>query len=103
RNVARTVHHVYADPEDESGDTRLFFTSKANHLARPPATLRFTIQSACQCEDPGECGHIGRLVWDEDPVDLRTADEIWKQIAEANRPRRDVAVQEAEKFLQGLM
>ncbi|HYT69218.1 MAG TPA: AAA family ATPase [Vicinamibacterales bacterium] len=110
RNASRGVFHVYTDPEDESDQpVRLLFTSKANYLARRPPTLRFRILSwdadlgvPCACHD-ADCGHEGRVVWEEHPVDDRTAEEIWQQLAERNKPRRDVAVQEAEEFLGGLM
>ena len=111
RNVPRGMHHVYRDPEDADSvnPVRLFFTSKANYLSQRPATLRFSIQSwdeerriPCGCGTP-DCGHEGRVIWEPDVVDERTAEEIWQQIADANKPRRDVAVQEAEDFLTGLM
>jgi hypothetical protein len=110
RNVARATHHVYPDPEDES-DTpvRLLFTGKANYLARRPPTLRFRIRSwdegiasPCQCPT-ADCGHEGRIVWEDDLEDERTAEEIWHQIAERNKPRRDVAVEQAEEFLQRVL
>ncbi len=110
RNVTRAAHHIYRDPEDEADNpVRLLFTSKANYLSRRPATLRFRIRSwdeerglPCLCPHD-ECPHEGRIVWDDDPVDYRLAEEIWHQIAERNKPRRDVNVQEAEGFLTGLM
>jgi putative DNA primase/helicase len=110
RNVARAVHHIYRDPEDEAENPiRLLFTSKTNYMAQRPSTLRFQIRSwdeqlagPCQCNVPN-CEHEGRVIWETDLVDARTAEEIWQQIADANKPRRDVAVQEAEKFLKGLM
>ena len=110
RNVTRVAHHIYRDPEDESDNpVRLFFTSKSNYLSRRPATLRFRIRSwdeergvPCLCP-PDECPHEGRVVWEDDLVDKRPAEDIWQQIAERNKPRRDVNVQEAEAFLDGLM
>jgi len=110
RNVARSVQHIYRDPDDDSDDpVRLLFTSKANYLAKRPSTLRFRIRSwdeqlgmPCQCHAE-DCGHEGRLVWEEELVDDRKAEEIWQQIAEQKRARRDVAVENAEKFLNGLM
>lgn len=109
RNVARAIHHIYRDPEDDTeSPIRLLFSSKANYLARRPPTLRFQIRSwderlnaPCRCE--GNCNHEGRVVWEPDPVDDRTAEDIWQQIADHNKPRRDVAVKEAEDFLKGLM
>ncbi len=112
RNVTRAAHHVYRDPSDESDNpVRLFFTSKANYLSRRPPTLRFRIvswneatQAPCTC-GINNCGHEGRVVWEEGDhlVDKRTADDIWQQIREGKKVRSDVAVEEAEAFLHGLM
>lgn len=109
RNVPRAAHHIYGDPEDESGDVRLFFTSKASYQPRLPSTLRFHIVPwdeergmPCNCGHP-DCGHEGRVEWLEPLIDSRTADKIWQQIAERGKPRRDVVVVEAEEFLSGLM
>jgi hypothetical protein len=81
----------------------------ADRYNQRPPTLRFRIRSwdeglagPCQCHIPN-CGHEGRVVWEDDPVDKRTAEDIWKQISLRGKPRRDVAVQEAENFLKGLM
>ena len=110
RNVTRSAHHIYRDPEDETEDpVRLLFTSKANYLSRRPPTLRFQIRSwdehfgmPCACLT-ADCGHEGRVVWESELIDDRTAEEVWQQIAERSKPRRDVAVQAAEEFLKGLM
>src|SRR5262249_28253135 len=72
--------------------------------------LRFRIKSwdeelgtACTCGRLN-CGHEGRVVWCDDPlVDDRSAERVWKQIVERNRPRRDHAVLDAEEFLRGQM
>jgi putative DNA primase/helicase len=110
RNVTRAAHHIYRDPEDESTNpVRLLFTSKSNYLSRRPPTLRFRIRSwdegiASPCMCPvSDCGHEGRIVWEDDLVDKRTAEDVWKQISQRGKPRRDVNVQEAEAFLAGLM
>jgi hypothetical protein len=110
RNVTRIAHHIYRDPEDESDNpVRLLFTSKSNYLSRRPTTLRFRVRSwdealAGPCTCPVDnCGHEGRIVWEDDLIDKRLAEDIWQQIAERNKPRRDVNVQEAEGFLAGLM
>ena len=105
RNVTRAAHHIYRDPEDETEDLRLLFTSKSNYLARRPVTLRFRIRpwdedipGPCQCP-VDSCEHEGRVVWEDDLTDSRMAEQIWQQIAARNKPRNDVAVQEAEEFL----
>jgi hypothetical protein len=110
RNVTRGVLHVYKDPGDESPNpVRLLCTSKANHLKGNPPTLRFRIVSwdeelgmACGCGD-FDCGHEGRVVWEPDLVDPRTAEDVWREIAESRKPRRDLRVVTAEEFLQRLM
>ncbi len=110
RNVTRAVSHIYRDPKDETEDpVRLLFTSKSNYSARRPATLRFRIRSwdealhgPCQCT-VADCGHEGRVVWEGDLVDARTAEEIWRELAARHKPRNDVAVQDAEEFLKGMM
>lgn len=110
RNVARAAHHIYRDPDDESDDpVRLLFSSKTNYLARRPPTLRFRIKGwdevlgvPCTCM-PAECDHEGRVIWEADPVDVRTAEEIWQAIAERSRARRDVTVEKGEAFLTALM
>ncbi len=110
RNVARAAHHIYRDPDDESDDpVRLLFSSKTNYLARRPPTLRFRIVgwdevlgAPCTCM-AAECDHEGRIIWDDEPVDARTAEEVWQAIAERNRARRDVAVEKGEEFLIALM
>jgi hypothetical protein len=102
--------HIYRDPTDKTPDPiRLLFSSKASYLNQHPATLRFRIRSwdierggPCECHIPN-CGHEGRIVWEDDLVDKRSDEDIWKQLAERNKPRRDIAVQEAENFLKGLM
>lgn len=112
RNVARGIHHIYRDPEDESDNpVRLFFTSKANYLKRRPATLRFqivswdqTLDAACDCPNDNDCPHEGRVIWLDPLTDDRTAEEIWYQIAEASKPRKeDAAAKEAEAFLERVL
>ncbi len=89
----------------DRGPVRLLFTSKSNYLARRPVTLRFRIRpwdedisGPCQCP-VDSCEHEGRVVWEDDLTDSRMAEQIWQQIAARNKPRNDVAVQEAEEFL----
>jgi hypothetical protein len=109
RNVARATHHIYRDPDDDSDNpVRLFFSSKTNYLARRPATVRFQIVGwdeslgvQCSCTTL-DCDHEGRVMWARDPLDSRTAEEIWQAIADRSRERRDVTVQQAEEFLMAL-
>ena len=99
RNVGRSILHVYPDPSerDQQAPGRLLISSKANYLARRPTTLRFRIEP--WDEDPRE----GRIVWGiegrtlEDP---RSAEEIWREIRETVKSRRDFAVMDAEQFLR---
>ena len=110
QQIARSVHHVYRDPTDESDTpTRLFFTSKDNYRKRHPPTLAFNIVSwdsergmECTCDDD-DCGHEGRIIWGGE--DERTAVDIWQEIVQQRkdqRPRTDTAVQEAEDLLKEL-
>ena len=102
RNVGRSILHVYPDPaeRDQQSPRRLLISSKANYLARRPATLRFRIEPWDQ--DPRE----GRVVWGiegrtlEDP---RSAEEIWREIRETVKSRRDFAVMDAEQFLRNIL
>lgn len=101
RNVARGTLHVFEDPKDRGW--RLLITSKANYLASRPPTLRFRIEKWEQ--DPAE----GRVVWPtvgQGLIDDRSAEEVWRQIQEQNqkhRPRRDVRIEAAEKFLRTVL
>jgi len=97
RNVARLVLNVYSDPLDKSRNpVRLLCTQKNNHLRRGlPGwdTLRFTIEPWER--DPDE----GRAVFSEHH-DPRTADQIWNQIRDSKKVRRDYAVMGAETLLR---
>jgi hypothetical protein len=107
RNVTRGTYHIYPDPTDDTPQPRrLLFTGKTNYLRRRPETLRFRIVAwdpqtlqPCTCMTEAECVHEGRVLWDDDLVDDRMAERIWQEIAERGKPRTDVAVEEAEKFL----
>ena len=97
-NVGRTVLQIYRDPMDEESKSpwRLFITSKANYLATKPATLKFHIEP--WAKDPEE----GRVVWGTEKhslTDLRTAEDIWRQIREKNTKRRDYTVRDSENLL----
>ena len=84
------------DPTDKTTDPlRLLFNSKASYLRGHPETLRFRIRSwdterggCCDCHVVN-CGHEGRVVWEETLVDKRSAEDIWTQLVARNRPRRD--------------
>jgi hypothetical protein len=106
-NVGRGVLHILRDPSDESGEVRLLCSSKANYLRRLPDTLRFRIDSwdpltnaRCSCARDRLCPHEGRVVWDTtDLVDKRKAEDVWREVKEQSKQRRDTAVMEAEEFL----
>jgi len=102
RNVGRTVLHVYRDPNDSASKNpwRLLMTSKSNYLAQRPPTLRFRIES--WDKDPDE----GRAVWGiegKSLVDDRNAEDIWREIREAGKQRRDYTVRDAERFLAKIL
>src|SRR5262249_28992727 len=108
--VTRGCYHIYKDPADESQNpVRLLTCSKASYLSFIPPTLRFRIVSwdeergmPCDCHYR-DCGHEGRIVWENNLIDDRSAEQIWKQIVEKGKVRHDVAVMEAEAFLESLM
>lgn len=99
RNVGRSVLNVFKDPtdQDQKNPWRLLVCSKANYLAQRPSTLRFRIEKWER--DPDE-GHVVWGVPGRTLIDDRTAEEVWKQIQESNRKRRDYVVQDAEKLLR---
>ena len=64
--VARSVHTVIRDPEDETGDTRMFGTIK-NNLGRMDLPVRtFVIGSWNYATDDGGTGSTGQLHWGAD-------------------------------------
>lgn len=100
-NVGRSVMHVYRDPTDpEKSPWRLLITSKANYLATRPPTLKFRIEPWQKDKDEGHVvwGIEGRTL-----VDPRTAEDVWKQIQDLTRKRRDYTVRDAEKMLAKLL
>lgn len=111
RNVPRGILYVYPDPSDKSPNpVRLLMSQKNNHLRVTPPTLRFRVvawdnklNAPCTCIDYQECPHVGRVVWESDLIDSRSVDEIWEEITESRRPRRDLAVQDAEEFLARIL
>jgi hypothetical protein len=60
--VARSVHTVVRDPDDETGRARLFGTSKNNLGSTDLPVLRFTIESHRIATDDGSA-ETGRLEW----------------------------------------
>jgi putative DNA primase/helicase len=103
RNIGRGVLHVYRDPKEPSEEKspwRLLIMSKANYLAHRPPTLRFKIEP--WEKDPTE----GRVVWGiqgRTLLDTRSAEEVWRQIRDENRTRRDHTVRDAEDLLNSLL
>jgi hypothetical protein len=98
RNVSRGVLHVLKDPseKDEKDPWRLLATSKSNYLHHRPATLKFKIEP--WANDPDE----GKVVWGIEGrtlVDDRSAENIWKQLQDSGKKRRDYEVQDAERIL----
>jgi hypothetical protein len=65
--VARSVHTVIADPDDDTGQRRLFGTPKNNLGRTDLPTLSFTIDSfAIPIDDGDDLAWTGRLVWGDD-------------------------------------
>jgi hypothetical protein len=64
--VARSVHTVISDPDDEGDQRRLFGTPKNNLGRTDLATLSFTIESFRVPIDDENLAWTGRLVWGDD-------------------------------------
>ena len=86
-NVGRGTMHIYRDPNNDN--VRLLCSSKGNYLKRLPSSLRFRILSwdedvnaPCDCLYDLTRPHEGRVVWNDDLVDLRKAEDIWNEIRE---------------------
>jgi hypothetical protein len=63
--VARSVHSVIRDPDDDTDTRRLFGTPKNNLGRGELPTLSFTIAGCAIPTDEGDA-HVGRLVWGDD-------------------------------------
>ena len=63
--VARSVHSVIRDPDDDTDTRRLFGTPKNNLGRGELPTLSFTIAGCVIPTDEGDA-HVGRLVWGDD-------------------------------------
>ncbi len=100
-NVPRRTMYVFKDPSDENkSPKRLLCSGKANNLRMRPVTLRFAIEPG----DPDES--YGRVVWgiqDKTLEDPRDADDVLREIQEKGKIRKDLSVQNAEKFLRALL
>lgn len=99
RNVGRGVMNVYRDPSDRDNKSpwRLLITSKSNYLPERPPTLRFRIESWER--DKNE----GRVVWgieNRTLEDDRDAEQIWQDIRESQKVRKDFTVRDAEILLK---
>lgn len=64
--VARSVHTVIRDPEDETGETRMFGTVKNNLGRMDLPTPTFAIHSWSYPTIDGETGTVGQLQWGPD-------------------------------------
>jgi hypothetical protein len=64
--VARSVHTVVPDPDDDSGARRLFGTPKNNLGRSDLPTLGFTIDSYPVETEDDDLAWTGRLVWGDD-------------------------------------
>jgi len=92
--VVRSVLHLVADPEDETGARRLLAPGKMN-LCAPPPTLAFTLQPP-----PDDLHGIPHLQWDSTPIN-RTADQILSPKRQG--PGRPSKQGEARDFLQNVL
>jgi len=88
--VARSVHTVVPDPDDETGQRRLFGTPMNNMGRTDDPTLSFTVETALIPTEDGDAP-IGRIVWGEERAEgisetMRRAaepDDIRTAVAEA--------------------
>ena len=91
--VARAVHSVVADPDDEAAVTRIFETTKNNLGRLDLPALTFTIEGVDIPTREGRPAKAGALVWGEES-DLRVRDAM----RAAGRPR--TKTKEAEQWLR---
>lgn len=98
--VARSVHTVIRDPDDESGHRRLFGTTKNNLGRSDLALMSFHVQSwqYPTCDGPGETGQI---MWGKE-VDESIAD-VLRRGAISTDPEEKTALTECVDWLNGYM
>jgi AAA domain len=74
--VARSVHTVILDPDDETGRRRLFGTPKNNLGRSDLPTFSFAIESFAIQTDDGDLAWTGRLAWGaQSPASIHEAME----------------------------
>jgi len=84
--VARSVHTVIYDPDDESNTRRLFGTPKNNLGRSDLPTLSFTIDSFAVPIDAGnDLAWTGRLVWGE--ASAHSIHDVMERAAESGEQR----------------
>ena len=94
--VARSVHTVVPDPDDETGNRRLFGTPKNNLGRSDLPTLGFTIDSFSVPTDGDDLALTARLVWGaESPSSIA---EAMRRAAES--PDQKSATAEAAEWLE---
>lgn len=95
--VARSVHSVIPDPDDDTGKRKLFATAK-NNLGRDDLpVLAFTVESASIPTDDGDICETGRIEWQgEISGSLR-------DVMEAGADTDRTATAEAAEWLYGLL
>ena len=92
--VARSVHTVVPDPDDETGTQRFFGTSKNNLGRLGLPTLSYTMQPYTYPTDDGD-GTTGQIVWGEE-----LAESIADALARSLRgPEEISALEEACEWL----
>lgn len=94
--VARSVHTVIEDPDDEAGRGRLFGTPKNNLGRTDLPTLAFHIEGFTYDTDDGP-GSTGRLVWDGE-----RAEGIGDIMAGGDREGRSATAEAVEWLLDYL-
>jgi hypothetical protein len=91
--VARSVHSVIRDPDDETESRRLFGTPKNNLGRLDLPTLTFTIHGYRYPTTDGEEGWTGRLEWGED-ADGSIGDAIRRSVDQTED--RSIATEAAD-------
>ena len=97
--VARSVHTVIIDPDDESRSRRLFGVPKNNLGRSDLAVATFTVESWKYDTDDGP-GETGRLVWGTNVMGVTIHDVLARSTRD---PEKKTAENDAARWLRGYM
>jgi hypothetical protein len=97
--VARSVHTVIRDPEDDTGETRMFGTVKNNLGRMDLPTQTFTIESWSYPTEDGETGSVGQLQWG-----ANSTTTIGAALFQANAPKpKESKSEQCDDWLRSYM